>query len=376
MNKIKAGILGGGQLGRMLIQEALNYNIEIHVLDPSADAPCSKIAHNFVQGDFADHDTVMQFGQNLDILTIEIEHVSESALKELKALGKKVYPDPEIIRIIKDKGEQKKFYQKRQIPTAEFQLIENRSGFNEIGLKPPFVQKLRSGGYDGRGVTVLNNETDVLNKSFDAPSVIEKKVEIAKELSVIVARNENSEVEVFPVIEMVFDPNANLVDYLFSPADISEKQETEAYSLAVQVAEAFELNGLLAIEMFLDNNGKLYVNECAPRPHNSGHHTIEANYTSQYGQLLRIVMGMPLGNSEAHHKALMINLLGEPAHDGKVKYEGMNEVLKEKGIYVHLYGKTHTRPYRKMGHVTILGEDLENILKKVNFVKNKLKVIT
>lgn len=376
MNKIKAGILGGGQLGRMLIQEALNYNIEIHVLDPSADAPCSKIAHNFVQGDFADHDTVMQFGQNLDILTIEIEHVSESALKELKALGKKVYPDPEIIRIIKDKGEQKKFYQKHQIPTAEFQLIENRSGFNEIGLKPPFVQKLRSGGYDGRGVTVLNNETDVLNKSFDAPSVIEKKVEIAKELSVIVARNENSEVEVFPVIEMVFDPNANLVDYLFSPADISEKQETEAYSLAVQVAEAFELNGLLAIEMFLDNNGKLYVNECAPRPHNSGHHTIEANYTSQYGQLLRIVMGMPLGNSEAHHKALMINLLGEPAHDGKVKYEGMNEVLKEKGIYVHLYGKTHTRPYRKMGHVTILGEDLENILKKVNFVKNKLKVIT
>lgn len=366
----KLGILGGGQLGRMFIQEAVSYNVKIAVLDPSKDAPCANIADEFTVGDFNDYQTVVDFGKNKDVVTIEIEHVNVEALKELEKRGVKVFPQPHVIELVQDKGLQKEFYQKHEIPTSNFQLITDKSEIKNL----PIVQKLRKGGYDGRGVQVLKSEDD-LKKAFDGPCVLEELVAIDKEISVIVARNEEGEVRTFPAVELEFNPKANLVEFLFSPANIDKRKKAEARDLAVEVAEKLGIVGLLAVEMFFTEDGELLVNEIAPRTHNSGHHTIEANFTSQFEQHLRSVLNMPLGKTEVMIPAVMVNLLGEPNNEGDATYLGLNKILKTPGVHLHLYGKTTTKPYRKMGHVTIINEDLNTAKSMARKVKNTLKVV-
>ena len=369
----KLGVLGGGQLGRMLIQDAINLDVKVYCLDPSADAPCSKISHGFTIGDFNDYQTVMDFGKDKDVLTIEIEHVNIQALKELENDGVKVFPQSRIIEMVQDKGAQKLFYKEHGIPTSGFVLVENAVQLQkELGVDKK-VQKLRRGGYDGRGVQVLDGKMDAA-KIFDQPSVLENLVDIKKELAVIVARNEKGEVASFPVVDMEFNPDANLVEFLFSPAEISSDIEKQARKLAEDLISKLEVVGLLAVELFLNTEDELLVNEIAPRPHNSGHHTIEANITSQYAQHLRAILGLPLGSTSVIKPAAMINLLGESGFQGAVKYEGLKQVLKLPGVYVHLYGKTETKPFRKMGHVTVLGNNSDELKEKAKSIKQKLKV--
>ena len=369
----RLGVLGGGQLGRMLIQQAINWDVAIHCLDPSADAPCKEIANGFMQGDFNNYDDVMAFGKDKDVLTIEIEHVNTKALKELEAAGVKVFPQPHIIDLVKDKGAQKQFYKDHGFPTSDFVLVNNKEEaighFNEGGI----VQKLRTGGYDGRGVQVLRSKESLVN-AFEEASVIEDLVAIEKELSVIVARNEKGEVKSFPVVDMEFNQEANLVEFLYAPATISKELEKEARDLAERLISELEMVGLLAVELFLDKEGKLLINEIAPRPHNSGHHTIEGNFNSQYALHLRSILGMHLGSTETIKPSAMLNLLGEKGFEGPVFYEGLDDVLDKEGVFVHLYGKKLTKPFRKMGHVTVLGDDLNELRSKIDQVKEVLKV--
>ena len=355
----KLGILGGGQLGRMLIQEAVNFNIHISVLDPSVNAPCADLANNFVVGNFNDYETVLDFGKTVDVLTIEIEHVNIEALEELERLGKKVFPTPQALRTIQDKGLQKQFYKENDIPTAPFHLIENAADALLFKEKGPFMQKLRKGGYDGKGVTPLRTEAE-FSAAFDAPSVLEEFVPFVKELAVIVARNERGEIATFPLVEMEFNPEANLVEFIFSPAHVSIDIESNAKKIATDIANKLEHVGLLAIELFLTADGNLLVNEIAPRPHNSGHHTIEACFVSQYGMHLRAILNMPLGSTGLRTPAVMINLLGEKGFEGKARYENIEEVLHTEGAYIHLYGKEDTKPFRKMGHITVCNSNLED----------------
>ena len=354
----KLGILGGGQLGRMLIQEAVNFNIHISVLDPAVNAPCADLANNFVVGNFNDYQTVLDFGKTVDVLTIEIEHVNIEALEELERLGKKVFPTPQALRTIQDKGLQKQFYKAHDIPTAPFHLIDNAEDALLFKEKGPFMQKLRKGGYDGKGVTPLRTEAE-FNGAFDAPSVLEEFVPFVKELAVIVARNESGEIATFPLVEMEFNPEANLVEFIFSPANVSIDIENNAKKIASDIANKLEHVGLLAIELFLTEDGNVLVNEIAPRPHNSGHHTIEACFVSQYGMHLRAILNMPLGSTGLRTPAVMINLLGEKGFEGKARYENIEEVLHTEGAYIHLYGKEDTKPFRKMGHITVCNLNLE-----------------
>lgn len=374
-DKIKIGVLGGGQLGRMMIQSAINYNLYICCLDPDANAPCKSIANEFTKGSLTDYDTVYKFGKDKDIITIEIENVNVEALKALQKLGKKVFPQPEIIEIIKDKGLQKMFYQRNNIPSQDFFLVENKSQISKYNDFFPFFQKLRTGGYDGKGVVKLGhpNKTE---HAFDAPSVLERLVDFDKEISVIVARNESGEIKCFPVVECEFNPEANLVEFLFSPANIKKTIEKQAYEIASKVADKFGIVGLLAVEMFLTKDGKIMVNEVAPRPHNSGHQTIEGNYTSQFEQHLRAILNLPLGETAITKPSVMINVLGEKGFEGSAKYEGLMDVIKYKGVYVHLYGKTTTKPFRKMGHVTVIDDDISLAKKKAITVKDILKVVS
>ena len=354
----KLGILGGGQLGRMLIQEAVNFNIHISLLDPSVNAPCADLANNFVVGNFNDYQTVLDFGKTVDVLTIEIEHVNIEALEELERLGKKVFPTPQALRTIQDKGLQKQFYKANDIPTAPFHLIDNAEDALLFKEKGPFMQKLRKGGYDGKGVTPLRTESE-FNAAFNAPSVLEEFVPFVKELAVIVARNESGEIATFPLVEMEFNPEANLVEFIFSPANVNIEIESNAKKIAIEIANKLEHVGLLAIELFLTEDGNLLVNEIAPRPHNSGHHTIEACFVSQYGMHLRAILNMPLGSTGLRTPAVMINLLGEKGFEGKARYENIEEVLHTEGAYIHLYGKEDTKPFRKMGHITVCNSNLE-----------------
>ena len=354
----KLGILGGGQLGRMLIQDAVNFNIHISVLDPSVNAPCADLANNFVVGNFNDYQTVLDFGKTVDVLTIEIEHVNIEALEELERLGKKVFPTPQALRTIQDKGHQKQFYKANDIPTAPFHLIDNAADALFFKEKGPFMQKLRKGGYDGKGVTPLRTEAE-FKAAFDAPSVLEEFVPFVKELAVIVARNESGEIATFPLVEMEFNPEANLVEFIFSPANVNVEIENNAKKIASEIANKLQHVGLLAIELFLTADGNLLVNEIAPRPHNSGHHTIEACFVSQYGMHLRAILNMPLGSTGLRTPAVMINLLGEKGFEGKARYENIEEVLHTEGAYIHLYGKEDTKPFRKMGHITVCNTNLE-----------------
>jgi len=371
---MRIGLLGGGQLGRMLLQEAIDLNVHIHCLDPDKNAPCAKIAHSFTVGSLTDYETVIAFGKDKHLISVEIENVNVEALKELEKSGVKVFPQPHILELIQDKGLQKQFYEQNQIPTAPFTLIENKSELVENATYP-IVHKLRKGGYDGRGVNVLKSKGDAEN-SFDSPSILEEKIAFVKELSVIVARNEKGETKAFPAVECEFNPEANLVEFLFAPAEISEELEKKATELAISVIEKLEMVGLLAVELFLDSSGNLLVNEIAPRPHNSGHHTIECNVTSQFAQHLRAILNLPLGSTEIILAGAMINLLGEKGFEGKVVYDGLDQVLEIEGVYPHIYGKETTKPFRKMGHVTITGSDLEQVKVKVIKVQGLIKVIS
>lgn len=369
----KLGVLGGGQLGRMLIQSAVNYNLNIFVLDPDANAPCKNICH-FTKGSITDYDTVYKFGKDKDIITIEIENVNIEALKQLQKDGKKIYPQPEVIELIQDKGLQKMFYQRNDIPSADFFLTESKEQILKYADFFPFFQKLRKGGYDGKGVTKLVNPNN-LDKAFNEPSILERLVDFDKELSVIVARNADGECKCFPVVECEFNSQANLVEFLFSPASIKKNIEKEAFSIATRVAEKLKIIGLLAVELFLTKDGKVLVNEIAPRPHNSGHHTIEANVVSQFEQHWRAILNLPLGDTSIIKPGVMINLLGEMGYEGPAKYEGMEDVLKFSSVYVHLYGKVNTKPFRKMGHVTIVDDDIVKAKQKAKTVKQILKVV-
>lgn len=367
------GIIGGGQLGRMVIQSAINYNVDIHILDPDPNAPCKGIAQKFVQGKLTDFDAVYNFGKDCDVLTIEIEHVNTEALAQLEKEGKKVFPQPHIIKLIQDKREQKQFYLENDIPTAEFILTDNKAEVQAHVDFLPAVNKLGKEGYDGRGVQVIRNEAG-MDKAFEAPSLLEKLIDFDKEIAVIVARNERGEMKAFPPVECEFHPTANLVEFLFAPAEISEAIHAKAVETAQSVIKKLDMVGLLAVEMFVTREGGILVNEIAPRPHNSGHHTIEANFTSQFEQHLRSVMNMPLGDTGIRSAAAMVNLLGEDGYTGEAVVEGLDEALAEKGIYIHLYGKKITKPFRKMGHVTILEEDMDALKNKAKKFKDSIKI--
>lgn len=370
----KVGILGGGQLGRMLIQSAIDFNIDIHILDPDENAPCKNITSNFFIGSLTDFDTVYNFGKHCDIITIEIENVNTEALKKLEEEGKKVYPQPNIISLIQDKRKQKQFYSDNGIPTADFILTEDKASIKSLLHWLPAVHKLGTEGYDGRGVQILRTEKD-LDKAFDKPGLLESLIDFDKEIAVIVARTKSGEIKSFPAVELKFHPEHNLVEYLFSPAALEKEIEVEAQKIAYQVISSLDMIGLLAVEMFVTKDGKVLVNEIAPRPHNSGHQSIEGNVTSQFEQHLRAIFDMPLGETEILVPTAMVNLLGEAGYTGTAKYEGLKNVLKLSGTHIHFYGKRITKPFRKMGHVTITNHNLNELKKQVEFVRENLKII-
>jgi len=372
---LKLGILGGGQLGRMLIQQAINYNVTVKVLDPDREAPCKKLCDEFVVGSLSDYETVYNFGKKVDMLTIEIEKVNVEAMEQLEKEGVLVYPQSRIIRLIQDKGLQKQFFKENGIPTADFKIISSPEELKESPIPFPYIQKLRRDGYDGRGVYKVVNES-YLDKAFTEPSLIERLIDFEKEIAVIVARNENGEVKTFPMVEMEFNPEVNLVEFLIQPSPLPFEVHQEAENIAKNIAETLKIVGILAVEMFLDKHGKILVNELAPRPHNSGHQSIEGNVVSQFEQHLRAIFNQPLGDTACLNNAIMVNVLGEAGYEGPAVYKGIEKILKCAGVYVHLYGKALTKPFRKMGHVTIVAADREKAIEKAKFVQETLKVIS
>jgi 5-(carboxyamino)imidazole ribonucleotide synthase len=373
-SKMKLGILGGGQLGRMLLQAAANYDAITYVLENDASCPAAHLCHHFTLGNIQDFDAVYNFGKGLDAITIEIEAVNVDALEKLEAEGVKVYPTPSAIRIIKNKILQKQFYKENEIPSASFVITENKSDLlNHISFLPA-VHKMAEGGYDGKGVQVIGSEKEI-ELGFNVPSVLEQKIKIAKEIALIVGMNALGETIIYPPAEMIFDPVYNLLDYQLSPAKLEEKVLWKAQAIARKVVQGLKSPGLFAIELFIDGNEDVWVNETAPRVHNSGHHTIEANYSSQYDMLLRILLGYPLGNTDAILPSAIVNIIGSEGYNGEVHYEGLEEVLKMDNVFVHIYGKKQTKPGRKMGHVTIISKDYQDLTHKANKIKHTLKAV-
>ena len=373
------GILGGGQLGKMLLTETLKYDIRTIVLDPSAEAPARFGCHTFFQGDLMDYDTVYQFGKQADLVTFEIENVNVDALERLESEGIKVYPTPKSLRIIQDKGAQKAFYKAHGIPTAPFEPFPSpallATAVAEGRWTYPFVWKSTRFGYDGNGVKIVRNPQD-LHALPEGPCIAELCADIDKELAVIVARSPKGEVATYPVVEMEFHPEANQVEYVLCPARIAEPISNQARKIALQVAEAFGSIGLLAVELFLTKEGEIWVNEVAPRPHNSGHYSIEASYTSQFEQHLRAILNLPLGSTESKVAGVMVNLVGAEGYAGDVIYEHIEDVLSLQGVTPHIYGKRQTRPFRKMGHITITHPDIEQARSLAQKVKETIKVIS
>ena len=378
-SEIKLGIIAGGQLGKMLVLAASNWNVKTYVLDKDDHCPASSSSTFFFKGDQLDYDDVYRFGQLVDVLTLELENVNIDALKKLKQEGKRIYPDPDKLEIIQDKGLQKQFYEKINVPSSSFKLFKGKEEIiNSISsgkLNYPFVQKLRKGGYDGRGVSIIHSKED-LEILLEGASEVEELINIDKEISAIVARNERGEVKCHPTVEMEFNPNANLVEKLICPSTLAKETEEEAEKIAIKIITDLDLYGLLAVEMFVDKNNKIWVNEIAPRTHNSGHHTIESAITSQFEQQLRAIFNLPLGSTHLKLPAVMINLLGEPGYEGKVRYEGLTECMAVEGVKIHLYGKKITKPFRKMGHITVLAPSIDEAKSKADFVKQKMKVIS
>lgn len=373
MSDSKIGVLGGGQLGRMLIQETLNYSAEIHIMD-SAHGPASHIADHFTIGDITDYDDVFKFGKKLDFLTVEIENVNIEALFDLEKSGVIVHPQPRVLQIIKDKGIQKQFFVDNNIPTSGFVYSDDIESKDDLKSRIPFVAKLRTGGYDGRGVEVIRNE-ESLEKIFNDPYIVEEFIPFTKELSVIVARNADGETAVYPTVECEFN-EVNLVAFLFSPADVTENIESKARELAIDVINALDMVGILAVEMFLTSNGDILVNEVAPRPHNSGHHTIECNITSQFEQHFRSVVNLPLGSTRMTQHGAMVNLLGANGYVGTARYNGIDSLCKVNDAHIHLYGKKDTKPNRKMGHITVTGTSIQSVKETAERIKNVITITT
>ena len=371
---MKLGILGGGQLGRMLLQAAANYDATTYVLENDAHCPAAHLCHHFTLGNIQDFDAVYNFGKGLDAITIEIEAVNVDALEKLEAEGVKVYPKPSAIRTIKNKILQKQFYKENEIPSASFVTTENKSDLlNHISLLPA-VHKMAEGGYDGKGVQIIASEKEI-ELGFNVPSVLEQKIKISKEIALIVGMNAKGETIIYPPAEMIFDPVYNLLDYQLSPAKLEEKVLWKAQAIARKVVQGLHSPGLFAIELFIDGNDDVWVNETAPRVHNSGHHTIEANYSSQYDMLIRILLDYPLGNTDAILPSAIVNIIGSEGYHGEVHYEGLEEVLKMDNVFVHIYGKKQTKPGRKMGHVTIISKDYQDLTHKANKIKHTLKAV-
>lgn len=375
----KLGILGGGQLGKMLLTETRRMDINTIVLDPSAEAPCRIGCNTFVQGSLSDYDTVYNFGKQADVLTFEIEHVNVDALEQLEREGIKVYPQPSMLRIIKNKADQKDFYTSNNIPTAGYkrfktkELLQEAVASGEVVL--PFVWKSAEGGYDGNGVKIVREAGDLASLP-GAECIAETMVPFKNELAVIVARNPAGEVKAYPVVEMEFHPEANQVEYVICPARIDNAISEKATAVALQVSEAFGHIGLLAVEMFQTEDDKILVNEVAPRPHNSGHYSIEASYTSQFEQHLRAILNLPLGSTQSKAAGIMVNLVGAEGYTGDVVYENMEQILRLEGVTPHIYGKRETRPFRKMGHVTIVNEDVAKARSIAEEVKDTIRVIS
>lgn len=370
---LKIGILGGGQLGRMLLQAAANYPVETYVLENDAECPAAHLCQHFTKGDIKDFDAVYKFGKGLDALTIEIENVNVDALEKLESEGVKVYPKPSVLRTIKNKIVQKQYYKEHQIPSPAFVITKDLEELKQQQDFIPAVHKLGEGGYDGRGVQMIRTKDDMA-KGFEAPSVLEKLVSVQKEIAQMVAINEKGETALYPPVEMLFDPHLNLLDYQLCPAAIDEKTLWKVEAIALSVVRNFKSPGIFAIEMFIDKKGEVLVNETAPRVHNSGHHTIEAHYSSQFDMLWRVMLGYPLGNTDAILPSIMVNILGAEGYSGEAKYEGLEDVLKIDNAFVHLYGKKQTKPGRKMGHVTILSKDKQDLMHQSNKVKRALQV--
>jgi 5-(carboxyamino)imidazole ribonucleotide synthase len=374
MTTKKIGILGGGQLGRMLLQAAANYPVDTFVMENDLACPAAHLCHHFTKGDITNFDDVYNFGKGLDAITIEIENVNEDALEILQQEGVKIYPTPAALKIIKNKMLQKQFYKDHQIPTSDFIITQNATELLQHADYLPAVHKLAMGGYDGRGVQVIKTPSD-LDKGFDAPSVLEKMVSIKKEISVIIAVNDNGGHAMYPAVDMVFDQRLNLLEYQLSPADLPEKLLWKIEAIATKLVKHLNSAGIFAVELFIDKDDNVLVNETAPRVHNSGHHTIEGNYSSQFDMLWRVMLGYPLGCAEAILPAAIVNLLGAEGHTGEACYEGLNEILKLDNVFVHIYGKKQTKPGRKMGHVTILSKEKQELIHQANRIKNTIKVV-
>lgn len=373
-SKKTIGIIGGGQLGKMLMEAGKPWNLNYHILD-TEDAPAASLAAKHVVGSLMDPDRIKELAKECDVLTYEIEHIHLGALQELEAQGKKIIPSPKILEIIQDKGLQKLFFKHHNIPTTDFELAENQTEWESKLLRltgDKVAAKLRKGGYDGKGVELVDKREMIKQYNqipFSDPVVLEEFVEEAIELSVIVARNSKGEISTFPTVEMEFDPKANLVEFLFAPASISQELDEKARRIAMECVFKLQGIGVFAVEMFLSKKGELFVNEIAPRPHNSGHHTIEACYTSQYEQLNRILLDMPLGDTSLICPAAMLNLLGAEGVSGAYEITGLETILSMSGVYVHLYNKLNTKPKRKMGHITVLGESVEQVKEKAAKIK-------
>jgi len=371
----KIGILGGGQLGRMLLQAAANYPVETFVMENDPDCPSAHLCDHFTKGNIGNYQDVYHFGKNLDAITIEIESVNADALEQLEKEGVKVYPKPAALRTIKNKILQKQFYKDNSIPTSDFIITHNIEALHQQINFLPAVHKLGEGGYDGKGVQLINTATDIAS-GFDAPAVLEKMVSIAKEIAMIVAVDNAGDMVFYPPVDMVFDQDLNLLSYQVSPADLPDKIFWKVEAISIAVVKALKSPGIFAVELFIDKAGEVFVNETAPRVHNSGHHTIEANYSSQFDMLWRIMLNYPLGNTEHILPAAIVNVLGAEGYSGPAHYEGLEEVLKIPNSFVHVYGKRDTKPGRKMGHVTILSKEKQELIHQVSRIKQTLKVIT
>lgn len=372
---LKVGILGGGQLGRMLLQAAANYPVETFVLENDENCPAAHLCHHFVKGDIRNFDDVYNFGKGLQALTIEIESVNDEALEKLEAEGVKVYPKPSALRTIKNKITQKKYYTEHGIPTAEYLVTDNLDGVRSRVDFLPAVHKIGTGGYDGKGVQIIRHKDDI-EKGFDAPGVLEKMINVDKEIAQIIAVGAKGETAIYPPVDMVFDARLNLLDYQISPADLLQGLLWKVEAISVRVVKELKSPGIFAVELFVTKQGEVYVNETAPRVHNSGHHTIEANYSSQFDMLWRVILGYPLGNTEAILPGAIVNLVGAEGCNGEAHYEGLDEVLQMDNVFVHIYGKKDTKAGRKMGHVTIISREKQDLVYKAHKIKNTLKVIS
>ncbi len=371
---IKAGILGGGQLGRMLLQAAANYPVETFVMENSDDCPSAHLCHHFTKGDISLEEEVYSFGKGLDVLTIEIERVNVAALERLSAEGVKVIPHPSVIKTIQKKISQKAFYSEHQIPTPDYVVTRSRAELQEHENRLPAVHKLSEGGYDGRGVQVLETTND-WPLGFDSPSILEKKITISRELSLLVAAGQGGELAIYPPVEMVVDPYLNQLDYQISPAVLPDEVYWKAEAIAVKVVKSFQSPGLFAVELLVDPNNDVWVNETAPRVHNSGHHTIEGNYSSQFDMLWRILLNYPLGNTDPIMTSAMVNLVGAPDQSGLVVYDGLDRILSMDHCFVHIYGKRETKPGRKMGHITVVHSDRSELMHLCHKIKHTIRVV-